>query len=494
MKKFSILTTIMLIAALAFQTQAAPRDTQETSYALIQARAGETIEVGHLVVVRAPGYLAWKATDANTNAVIALGRAETGAVSNGLFYAKPGIFKWASTGTITETSVGAKRHGHELHDRHDRQRVHQRHRRGENPARRYRRHLGQERTLAALRHSPITKTNRGLKTMLITPSAMSDLFKTFSTKFNDAQKAASGRVGKYGLLIDEVATTMTVTGASTTHAWMEQIRAMREWVGARVINNIKLGGLTVVNRSFENTIGVPVTAIEDDQYGTFAPLMGMMGADGETLLEPPLRRSACRKRRLGGRQSVLLLRPPPERTQLDDHQRRDDRAQLRRDRVRSAQSKGWKLFGGEPAEVTPTVLLVGPAKESAARTILEAELVNDGNDVQVTNTLKGRLLLRVDPRITGNQWYVLAEKNGMKAVVIQKRKVAVLTRRDSATDSCVFDKGAAYGTDARGEAAQVPRLRRWTQLRHGMGRRQRSWLNNPRRMSFKPLMRRDSGI
>lgn len=106
MKKFSILTTIMLIAALAFQTQAAPRDTQETSYALIQARAGETIEVGHLVVVRAPGYLAWKATDANTNAVIALGRAETGAVSNGLFYAKPGIFKWASTGTITETSVG----------------------------------------------------------------------------------------------------------------------------------------------------------------------------------------------------------------------------------------------------------------------------------------------------------------------------------------------------------------------------------------------------
>ena len=289
--------------------------------------------------------------------------------------------------------------------------------------------------------------------MLITPAAMSDLFKTFSTKFNEAQKAATGRVGKYGILIDEVATTMTVTGASTTHAWMEQIRAMREWIGARVINNIKLGGLTVVNRPFENTIGVPVDAIEDDQYGTFAPLMGMMGADAENLwgrlfVEALVGNGTwadgnpffCSGRILSELSSTITnavttaLSSAAVETAL-------------------AAIQGWKLFGGEPAEVTPTVLLVGPAKESAARTILEAELVNDGNDVQVTNTLKGRLLLRVDPRITGNQWYVLAEKNGMKAVVIQKRKIGVLTRRDSATDSCVFDKNEAqYGTTARGEA------------------------------------------
>ena len=203
---------------------------------------------------------------------------------------------------------------------------------------------------------------------------------------------------------------MTVTGASTTHAWMEQIRAMREWVGARVINNIKLGGLTVVNRSFENTIGVPVTAIEDDQYGTFAPLMGMMGADGENLwrrlfVEALLGNGNwadgnpffCSGRTLSEISSTITnaVTTALSATAVE---------------AALASVQGWKLFGGEPAEVTPLILLVGPAKESAARTILEAQLVNDGNDVQVTNTLVGRLKLVVDSRISGNQWFILAEK------------------------------------------------------------------------------------
>ena len=289
--------------------------------------------------------------------------------------------------------------------------------------------------------------------MLITPSNMNDLFRTFSTKFSEAQKAVAGRVGKYGALLEELATIMTVTGASTTHAWMEQIRAMREWIGPRVINNIKLGGLTVVNRKFENTIGVPVDAIDDDQYGTFAPLIGMMGADGETIWQRLFTEALvgnanwadgnpffCSRRMLSEQSSAITNGVTTALTSAAFE-------------AALTAIQGWKLYGGEPAEVTPVILLVGPAKESAARTILEAQLVNDGANVPVTNTLFARLLLRVDPRITGDQWYILADKNGMKGIVVQKRKVAVLTRRDAATDSCVFDKGEAqYGTDARGEA------------------------------------------
>jgi len=289
--------------------------------------------------------------------------------------------------------------------------------------------------------------------MLITPSNMNALFKTFSTRFNDAQKAAAGRTGEFDALLEEVAMSMNVSGASTTHGWMEQIRSMREWVGPRVINNIKLGGLTVVNRPFENTIGVPVTALEDDEYGVFAPLIGMMGADGEALwkrlfIEALIGNGSwadgnpffCSGRKLSDVSSTITNAVTTELSPAAFE------AALKAIRK-------WKLFGGEPAEVTPTILLVGPDKEEAARLILKAALVNDGNDVQVSNTLVDRVKLRVDTRIDGNQWFVLAEKNGLQAFVIQKRKVAVLTRRDAATDSCVFDKGEAqYGTDARGEA------------------------------------------
>lgn len=288
--------------------------------------------------------------------------------------------------------------------------------------------------------------------MIINASNMADLFRTYNARFSEAQKKAAGRTGELDPTVEELALVMPVAGASTTHAWIEQIRGMREWIGPRVINSIKLGGLTVVNRPFENTVGVPVAAIEDDQYGTFAPLIGMMGADGEDLWRRLVFEALlgngnwadgnpafCSGRILSDVSGamtnavVTALSATALSTAL-------------------ATMQGWKLYGGEPAQVTPVTLLVGPALEETARKILLAEFVSDGT-VMVTNTMKGRLKLRVDARITGNQWYVLAEKNTLQGVVVQKRKVAVLTRRDAPTDSCVFDKGEAqYGTDARGES------------------------------------------
>lgn len=289
--------------------------------------------------------------------------------------------------------------------------------------------------------------------MLIIPSNMNDLFRTFTTAFNKAQQAAAGRVGKFGATVEDLAFIMSVTGASTTHAWMEQIRGMREWIGPRAVGNIKAGGLTVVNRNFEATVGVPVPAIDDDQYGVYAPIIAQLGSAGEQLWKQLLIEAMlgnanwadgnpffCSGRTLSEDSGALTnaVTTALSATALE---------------TALAAMLGWKLFGGEPADVTPTTLLVGPAKESVARGILLAELVNDGSNVQVSNTLKDRLELRVDNRITGNQWFVLAEKNGLKAFVVQKRKTAVLTRRDNATDSCVFTNNEAqYGADARGEA------------------------------------------
>ena len=119
--------------------------------------------------------------------------------------------------------------------------------------------------------------------MLINAANMADLFRTYSTAFNAGQTSAQGRVGQNGILLSELALVIPSTGGSVNHAWLEQIRAMREWVGDRLLGNLKIGNLTVVNRKFENTVSVPRDAIEDDQYGVFAPLMGMMGDDAEAL-------------------------------------------------------------------------------------------------------------------------------------------------------------------------------------------------------------------
>lgn len=107
MKKFSILTAIMLIAALCLQIQAATRDTIETDGSYITAVAGEAIAQGENVLIRTTG-LAWLAKDTATNAVNAVvGRAENSAAVGEYVTAKQGTFLWKNEGSITATSLGA---------------------------------------------------------------------------------------------------------------------------------------------------------------------------------------------------------------------------------------------------------------------------------------------------------------------------------------------------------------------------------------------------
>ena len=119
--------------------------------------------------------------------------------------------------------------------------------------------------------------------MNITASNLDALFKTFQTRFAEAQKAAQGRVTPNDLIPDDIAVPFVGSGSATQHSWLNQIKGIHEWVGERVLESAKLGKLTVINRDFENTIKVSRNEIEDDQYGVYAPLIGMMGSDAENL-------------------------------------------------------------------------------------------------------------------------------------------------------------------------------------------------------------------
>ena len=119
--------------------------------------------------------------------------------------------------------------------------------------------------------------------MNITAANLDALFKTFQTKFSEAQKAAQTRVTPNDLVPEDIAISFTGSGSATQHSWLNQIKGIHEWVNQRVINALNLGKLTVVNRDFENTVTVSRNEIEDDQYGVYAPLIGMMGADAENL-------------------------------------------------------------------------------------------------------------------------------------------------------------------------------------------------------------------
>ena len=289
--------------------------------------------------------------------------------------------------------------------------------------------------------------------MNITKSNLDALFTSFQTKFTEAQKAAQARAFPNDLVPEDIAMSFVGSGSATQHSWLEQIHGIHEWVGSRVINNAKLGKLTVINRDFENTVSVPRNAIEDDQYGAYAPLIGMMGSDAEGLwkklcLEALLGNGEwadgnpffCSGRKLGKSTFTNAVTTAFSKAAVE---------------AAVAAMRGWTLYGGEEGEIRPDVLVVGPSLESAAKLICEADLVNeDGTTVSNVSPAKA-LKVRVSAKLVGaraGEWYVLGDKNGVKAVGVQKRKLPVLTRKDRDEDDNVFmDNAYLYGVHARGE-------------------------------------------
>ncbi len=52
---------------------------------------------------------------------------------------------------------------------------------------------------------------------------------------------------------------------------------MREWTGARVVNNLTSQSFTIKNRKFEATVGIPRDNISNDKLGLFKPIFQAMG-------------------------------------------------------------------------------------------------------------------------------------------------------------------------------------------------------------------------
>jgi phage major head subunit gpT-like protein len=110
-------------------------------------------------------------------------------------------------------------------------------------------------------------TNRaGLNSML-------DIFFTEArAEWTEAMNAA-----KENMILGKIAMQVQSKTNQTRHAWLKQLPAMRKWVGDRRVNNLTSQTLNIVNDKFENTIEMTREEFEDDQYGLYLPLFGIMG-------------------------------------------------------------------------------------------------------------------------------------------------------------------------------------------------------------------------
>lgn len=106
--------------------------------------------------------------------------------------------------------------------------------------------------------------------MLINNSNLSSLNVAFKAAFQEAFAGAPVDWNK-------VATEVPSTTAKEEYGWLGNLPGMREWIGERHVHGVAQHGYSIRNKTFELTVAVPREAIEDDQYGVYAPLFQELG-------------------------------------------------------------------------------------------------------------------------------------------------------------------------------------------------------------------------
>lgn len=111
--------------------------------------------------------------------------------------------------------------------------------------------------------------------MLLTTTNLTKLYTGFKSTFANAFAAAPTDWEK-------VAMEVPSATEQETYGWLGSTTRFREWLGERVIQNLKTHDYTIKNKDFENTVGVERGKIQDDTYGVYQPFVGQLGQDAKT--------------------------------------------------------------------------------------------------------------------------------------------------------------------------------------------------------------------
>jgi phage major head subunit gpT-like protein len=112
--------------------------------------------------------------------------------------------------------------------------------------------------------------------MEITFPALASINDGVSMAFNDQLYAVGTRYDAFTFQSNS-------SGAAEVYPRLNMLPGLREWLGDRVVNSLSQSTFSIANRTFEETIAIARTDIEDDKFNMLAPVAGEMGANAGRL-------------------------------------------------------------------------------------------------------------------------------------------------------------------------------------------------------------------
>ncbi|MDA3873226.1 MAG: Mu-like prophage major head subunit gpT family protein [Kiritimatiellae bacterium] len=232
--------------------------------------------------------------------------------------------------------------------------------------------------------------------------------------------------------------------------FQELMPKFREWLGDRIIQNVKTGLFEVTVRDFENTVSIALRAIEGDTYGIYRKITTQQGAGW------PVLKSELIVEVLTGEKICFTGKPFFSTTHKYGKHTLANRVAvaLTEENLDTALAApaGWKFSNGQIVRTSFTHLYVGPALRKTAKQLVAEMHSVDGAAVPNPNA---NVVTVVElPDLAGdfaNAWFLTDNRHPIKpiGVVTQKEPQPMLP-----TDPYhVRREGAAVGVaDGRIEA------------------------------------------
>ena len=232
---------------------------------------------------------------------------------------------------------------------------------------------------------------------------------------------------------------------------------MREWVGERLVGSLDGGMHIIPTRTYEATVAVPRTAVEDDQYGAIERAARGLASEFFRFLHESYINILQNGATLTTFDGQPLLTANPNTRGANNVNLVSQPLSIESVSAGVAAMGLYTEPNGRPLSMRPTHLLVGPRNEFTAKTIVQSkQLIIAGN----TDRLQGNanpwvdaMTVLVSSYITGNDWYLIAAgANEYRPVIMVERSdVGVeFVAHTSPDHESVFRRDSyEYGTRAR---------------------------------------------
>lgn len=252
---------------------------------------------------------------------------------------------------------------------------------------------------------------------LLNRAILEAAYTTYSTLFDMALQNTP-------VIYPELATVMTGVGPVTEFKWLGDMPVMVPWDGQRQINRLRAEGHSLRTRWYANGIEIEHDDVAEDKLGIVRPRIEGLAKMGPRKID-----ALVIDYLVNGFGATLGTCFDSQYLFDTDHTMGTAAGAASQSNLQTGalDSTTWNAAilkmasfvgtNGEPLEVSADTLLVGPAKQLAARQLLLLEFGAGG--AQNVDFKTARLI--VNQRIAGaaaNYWFALALQQSMRAVIL----------------------------------------------------------------------------